>query len=677
MDSASLLEFDTEAGSYQEQPSKKTNGKSHGCCYIAIVLIIIAGLLTCIFLLFLHDSPPSPTVNTLDLAIDVVNQLNGSSMFSDIFKVPEVEDQLNDVVISTLTNHSSDFKSIDVFVRYSNTFFDRNLSLFTITLTLHDQTSTTELIVYFDYDDATTVTFALDYLYNEFFNDEITIIVPSDTIENREQAISEFCLVGLNEFPSIISNNIHTEYGGWVYYTVYLTSGSTTNHVKYLLHHHVIDQKATEELLDGYMEKILHHLKSEFKSKCLDGRDVYESSEHRKVALYKMFRNFADDDVQLNSIKKEYLLEDVSFRDEFLSDTSEKHSRVELGLGSAAILHKQHLYLFHSSDFQSADFKNNLYHKLVTDVALGDQHFIVLTDESEVYCYGLNNYGQLGVEDRNARYSKLNFSLSGAKYRPVEVYAGGDKSGAVTFNDQHPGQYSEFWLWGSNFNRELSNQNDVIDTPQKCVINPDPYSNVRSIAFGTDHTVVLAGLVYTRGSNKYGQLGNGKINTTEIGWNIVIELGVTGAIRGISRIVAGDQVSFASCESKNRLFVWGRGRNGLLMTGNEVNHPYALEIKYDSKDRFLIAMSRSVSIAGLFDRSNEQYLGAGNNTYNELLTGNVSETYVEPIDVISGMTSITSGGNNIGGFYYNPVSKQTFAIGWGSMLGGERNSCWL
>ncbi|KAL0244456.1 hypothetical protein GEMRC1_008540 [Eukaryota sp. GEM-RC1] len=111
----------------------------------------------------------------------------------------------------------------------------------------------------------------------------------------------------------------------------------------------------------------------------------------------------------------------------------------------------------------------------------------------------------------------------------------------------------------------------------------------------------------------------------------------------------------------------------MLLTGNQVDHLYAYRA-FGGKNA-AIATSEAVSILGR-DLSSDpdadvfaQFTGAGENTYNELLTGDDDRTYIDRTNVITNLVSITSGRNNIAGLYYDRVTKTTTAVGWGQCWG--------
>ncbi|KAL0244833.1 hypothetical protein GEMRC1_008915 [Eukaryota sp. GEM-RC1] len=474
MDSASLLKHDTEPVAPvfdYEMWANESKGKSNLCCYVSLVLIVVAALVTGVILLFfggLHQ--PSQ----LDLASDAVKLLEGSSFRVYPFTTRIMENKLCDVVVSTLRRqslfHSPGGKDMDVRVRHVD-----NYNVFDVTLYLSQQSSTIMLSCEFDYDDEGAIEAAFQILA-EAFAESISLVVPSDTVANRESAISDYCRDLLQDFLSIIEGfNIHTELNTDNYYTIRLISGLLTDSRRFHLKYQVIDRKVIEDQFDGYMEQILRYPSESGKgTMCIDGPDVYQSSANRQQTLINFIQQYIDDDgveisltqdlskdwhmtMMKDGVDKNFVLDGITFREQSLNDLSGAGiKKLELGYGTVAILFERKLYVFNNNEWITMrDVTNHLYHKDVTDVALGDFHIVVLTSEKEVYCYGNNQYGQLGVEERAARHSKPWFYDD----EIVSVYAGRYTSGAISLRQSH-------YLWGHNTNRKLYDDDvEVYDYP--------------------------------------------------------------------------------------------------------------------------------------------------------------------------------------------------------------------
>ena len=65
--------------------------------------------------------------------------------------------------------------------------------------------------------------------------------------------------------------------------------------------------------------------------------------------------------------------------------------------------------------------KLNFGHK-VTQIATGLQHTLLLTLEGQVYSFGSNNYGQLGLQDLNPRGSPTKIGLN---FKAISISCGG------------------------------------------------------------------------------------------------------------------------------------------------------------------------------------------------------------------------------------------------------------
>jgi alpha-tubulin suppressor-like RCC1 family protein len=148
----------------------------------------------------------------------------------------------------------------------------------------------------------------------------------------------------------------------------------------------------------------------------------------------------------------------------------------------------------------------------VVMVVAGSYHTLAVTTRGDVYAWGANNYGQLG----------LGYFTSSAPYgiatpQKIETLSPGgdifDTSGAVTqlvtgsdFTVALT-ESGDIYSWGSGFNGDLgigSNTNQ--STPQKISL-----SDVVELAGGGSFVVArtATGDVYSWGWNNYGQLGLG------------------------------------------------------------------------------------------------------------------------------------------------------------------------
>ncbi|XP_034417637.1 RCC1 and BTB domain-containing protein 1-like isoform X3 [Cyclopterus lumpus] len=145
----------------------------------------------------------------------------------------------------------------------------------------------------------------------------------------------------------------------------------------------------------------------------------------------------------------------------------------------------------------------NLLNRKVTEVACGSHHSMALTDSGEVYAWGYNNCGQVGSGSTANQPTPRRVSSCLQSKVAVGIACGQTSSLAVVDN-------GEVYGWGYNGNGQLglgNNGNQL--TP--CRIVALQGLCVRQIVSGYAHSLALTdeGLLYTWGANTYGQLGTG------------------------------------------------------------------------------------------------------------------------------------------------------------------------
>lgn len=198
--------------------------------------------------------------------------------------------------------------------------------------------------------------------------------------------------------------------------------------------------------------------------------------------------------------------------------------------------------------------------KQIVQISSGQYHCLALTNNGELYGWGSNAYGQLGIGITSEKVIKpaLIKSLNGI---PIAFVAcGGHHSFAIS-------KSGAVFGWGKNTFGQLG-LNDQQSKSYPTALKTLRSLGVRYIACGDDFTVFLTidGGVFTCGAGTFGQLGHGS-NTNEILPRQVMELmGST-----ITQISCGKRHTLALVPSRGRVYGFGLGCSGQLGTRNKMN----------------------------------------------------------------------------------------------------------
>ncbi|KAM4734623.1 putative E3 ubiquitin-protein ligase HERC3 [Anableps anableps] len=138
----------------------------------------------------------------------------------------------------------------------------------------------------------------------------------------------------------------------------------------------------------------------------------------------------------------------------------------------------------------------------VTHIACGSHHTVALTKDGQVYTWGQDSRGQLGLGGSNSGGGSPQHIRSLSAIPVVRIFAGGKHSFALSVSGGVFG-------WGRNDCGQLG-LGDTEDRNTPASVN---YLNMKKavhISCGQEHTVVLTmdGAVFTFGSGRYGQLGH-------------------------------------------------------------------------------------------------------------------------------------------------------------------------
>ena len=219
-------------------------------------------------------------------------------------------------------------------------------------------------------------------------------------------------------------------------------------------------------------------------------------------------------------------------------------------------------------------------------IECGQDNTMVLTKENKLYVFGSNNYYQLGVLKNKNIYSPMSFQniiktqqenpLVNIKSDITSMKFSGKN--ALLLNDSGNLIILSCFVAGASGNEGLYR------TPIEI---PVPDVKFNQIECGKDFCLLLStsGVLYSFGSNQFGQLGHG--DTEPRTYPTVVKYFLDKKKR-VDQISCGFKHS--ACKCNNKIYTWGCNSNGQLGT-KSLKHLYSPnlnDIKYSKvKSNFL------------------------------------------------------------------------------------------
>ena len=210
----------------------------------------------------------------------------------------------------------------------------------------------------------------------------------------------------------------------------------------------------------------------------------------------------------------------------------------------------------------------------VKAVNCGDAHTVIITENGNIYSFGNNVFGQLGLDDDYSRnIPTLVTALAGLKAKAVSC---GDNSTAIITED------NDLYSFGDNAWGQLGlDDEDNRYTPT--LVSVPGSLKVKAVSCGGQHTVIITedGNLYSFGKNDTGQLGLGDRNNRDTPRLVNVPGGL-----GVKAVSCGGQHTAIITENGN-LYSFGYNLSGQLGLGNRnitdrptlVNVPDSLKVK--------------------------------------------------------------------------------------------------
>ena len=285
----------------------------------------------------------------------------------------------------------------------------------------------------------------------------------------------------------------------------------------------------------------------------------------------------------------------------------------------------------------------------ITAISAGMLHGAFLTATGELYTWGDNNLGKLGL-GTTSNYEILTPARVEALDGLVVTSAYMANGASYAISDQ-----GVLYSWGQNTNGQLgigslTNQGSPVAVDMSAFGG----EKVTGLAWGTSFALVLTegGNVYAMGANTQGQLGSG--DTTRS--NVPVLVDIPG---DVVKVAAGTNTSFA-ITSDGKVYGWGQNDFGQLVQGEVsdgiINDPTGAKVLVPTEmtglpegvvdihvgSRWVIALTDDGEVWS-WGRNDEGWLGIETST--DALETLVAPTRIPAFDGIN-IVSITGGPNH-------------------------------
>lgn len=279
----------------------------------------------------------------------------------------------------------------------------------------------------------------------------------------------------------------------------------------------------------------------------------------------------------------------------------------------------------------AVDTSGVLAGKTIAEIVASNQHTCVRTTEltDNIYCWGGNSYGQLGIgnfNDQSSPVSASNGALVGKKV--IDIDTVGYSTCAVTDEPT-----SNVYCWGLNQNGLLGRGGTAGDTSLPAAV----YSagalsglTVEKVFGGITHNCVvtteLTDNAYCWGRNIYAEMGVGPGSTTN---NEPLHLTV-GDIAGkrLTDMTSG-QIHGCAIDTTGKLYCWGGNYNGSVgnNSSSQVNLPTDISAQGSIAGKTMIKVKATFNQTCAMDSAGGwhcwgqqgAFFGSGTDSYNDSL----------------------------------------------------------
>ena len=216
----------------------------------------------------------------------------------------------------------------------------------------------------------------------------------------------------------------------------------------------------------------------------------------------------------------------------------------------------------------------------VSQLIAGDSDTCALKSDGTVFCWGDDNYGQLGNIYGPTQYPYM--------YVPTEVQDELGTQGNLSNVGRLIGGKSHncaikldgsVFCWGGDWLGQLGNNSTENSEIPVGVVDMSYLNNVSHISGGDSYTCSLKsdGTVFCWGWNVFGQLGNNSTTDSQIPVQVV-DAGGSGHLTGVSQVASGGYHTCA-LKSDGTVFCWGDNVFGALGNNSTTNSSAPVQVQ--------------------------------------------------------------------------------------------------
>jgi alpha-tubulin suppressor-like RCC1 family protein len=209
----------------------------------------------------------------------------------------------------------------------------------------------------------------------------------------------------------------------------------------------------------------------------------------------------------------------------------------------------------------------------IEEIACGSNHIIIRTDQHELFGSGMNHSGQLGINSTIDQWNFIRINGTEMKNSPEQTTIFGKNISQIACGDNHTVLLTEdhsIYATGSNHHGQIGISDvDMVQTFHKVMLGPTLKSkSIKHIACGDLFTIVLTecGRVLSCGSNSWGALGLGLIQYCNT-FQQAIDIPQTTVVKDILNNGSVSESLFLLTE-ENEFLVCGNNKFGQLSLGD-------------------------------------------------------------------------------------------------------------